>query len=362
MKAVAVPHDIDKAVWHKSLEWIERLNTEENIEELWDEFQKWLAASPLHAQAYQRAEAARCDAEIYREVADKAGLDEKTLVSQLTSAPAPFVSVRMAVAIGFSTAATVGVAVVAANVYMDRLPWSYYAAPFGQVRTVTFDDQSILTLAGESAVRVHFSMFHRRVVLEHGQAWFAPRHAWLRPFDVTVNQHVVRATGTQFLVNRENEVESAALVAQGTVKVFSATRAAVAEPLKLVDAGEAVTIGPDGTHVEKVSPEQIKRRLAWRDGMLDFDETLAQAVVEFNQQNKRKLVIDDPSLATLPVTGRYDAHNPDLFAEDLKTTHHIEHTSMGAPGSKSGEIHLRPMTDWAEHHERDRARAAREVF
>lgn len=110
----------------------------------------------------------------------------------------------------------------------------------------------------------------------------------------------------------------------------------------LRSAGEAAQIRPGRIHVEKVNPTEARRRLAWVDGRLDFDVPLAEAVNEFNRYNQRKLIIDEHRLDTVPVVGRYDAYNPDLFADDLRRTHHIEYTSTGTPGSNQGVIHLQP--------------------
>lgn len=105
-------------------------------------------------------------------------------------------------------------------------------------------------------------------------------------------------------------------------------------------AGEVAQIGPGGIRVEKVNAIGARRRLAWVDGQLDFDVPLVEAVNEFNRYNRRKLVIDQHRLDAVPVAGRYDAYNPDLFADELRRTHHIEYSSTGTPGSNQGEIHL----------------------
>ena len=104
--------------------------------------------------------------------------------------------------------------------------------------------------------------------------------------------------------------------------------------------GGIAQIGPGGIHVEKINPTEARRRLAWVDGQLDFAEPLVEAVNEFNRYNQRKLVIDEHRLDAVPVVGRYDAYNPDLFADELRRTHHIEYTSTCTPGSNRGEIHL----------------------
>ena len=73
-------------------------------------------------------------------------------------------------------------------------------------------------------------------------------------------------------------------------------------------------------------------------------EPMVEAVDEFNRYNQRKLVIDEHRLDAVPVVGRYDAYNPDVFADELRRTHHIEYTSTGTPGSNQGEIHLQPRS------------------
>ena len=108
----------------------------------------------------------------------------------------------------------------------------------------------------------------------------------------------------------------------------------------LSGTGEVAQIGPGGIHVENVNPTEARRRLACVDGQLDFDEPLVEAVNEFNRYNQRKLVIDEHRLDAVPVVGRYDAYNPDMFADELRRTHHIEYTSTGTAGSNRGEIHL----------------------
>jgi ferric-dicitrate binding protein FerR (iron transport regulator) len=153
-----------------------------------------------------------------------------------------------------------------------------------------------------------------------------------------------RATRDEHEIHRKkkNDQESDWLVAEGQVKVLNRTGSNPGGGIQEVHAGQVALIGPHGTEVHAASDSEVERRMAWIEGTLDFDETLKRAVEEFNRYNERKLFIDDPTLDALPVTGRFDAHNPDLFAEDLQKSHHIDHTSIGNPGSKAAEIHLKP--------------------
>lgn len=334
----------EPAVLLQAMRWAHLLDTEEDIEMNWSEFESWLQKSPLHEEAYHLAERIRCGADLRHESAAETGLDEEALVSQLLPPPPPAkfptgVALRLALATStIIVAAVLGTRMYTA--YTAQLPWASYSTSVGQVSTLTLDDGSQIKLDTQSALRARLSLAHRDVELQRGQAFFTPRHEWLRAFDVIVNQHVVHAIGTRFLIDRKGDDEFQTLVAEGKVEIYPTEHTTANPPPQTIAAGQVLTVGPNGTHVDSLNASQIEQRLAWRDGMIDLNETLAEAVAEFNRYNRRKLLIDDPDLDALPVKGRYDAHKPDLFATGLES-HNIYHTSIGAPGSTTGEIHLR---------------------
>jgi transmembrane sensor len=305
----------------------------------------WLEQSALNPEAYHRVQQGRCETELYREVVEAEGIDEEALVAELSPAlPRAFVK---ALSVGVPTTLMLGVVAIAVHVYFEQAPWIPYNAAIGEVRSLRLEDGSFVQLDAAAGLRARFSWLHRDVILDRGQALFAPRHQWWRAFNVRVNQYVIRATGTKFMVEKRNDKESDSLVAEGQVKVLSTTDSSTREGARQVRAGHVVLIGPQGMEVHEVSDSEVERRMAWTEGALDFDGTLQQAVEEFNRYNERKLIIDDSTLGALPVTGRFNAHNPDLFAEALEKSHHIKHTSTGTPGSKAGEIHLKPATSTA---------------
>lgn len=339
----------EPATLQQALRWAHLMDTEEDIETHWTEFESWLHQSPLHEEAYHRAERIRCGADLRRESAAEIGLDEEALVSELLPRPPVGFPAGPALWIGLATSTIIVAVVLCARLYTAQLPWTSYSTSVGQVRTLTLEDGSEVELDTQSALRARLSLVHRDVELQRGQALFTPSHDWLRPFDVTVNQHIVHATGTRFLIDRKSEDEFQTLVAEGHVDIYPKENPTVDPPLQTVGAGQVLTVGPNGTQVDHLSTSQVERRLAWLHGMIDLDETLAEAVAEFNRYNKRKLVIDDRDLDALPVAGRYDAHKPDVFAADLEKSHDIYHTSIGMPGSTTGEIHLRGSPPSPEH-------------
>ncbi len=328
----------------QAIQWSRRLETEEDIETHCPEFMLWLEQSALHPEAYHRVQQGRCETELYREVVEAEGIDEEALMAELSPTLPPIVK---ALSVGVPTTLVLGVVALAVRAYTEQAPWIPYDAATGEVRSLSLEDGSLVRLDTGGAFRARFSLLHRDVILERGQALFAPQHQWWRAFNVRVNHHVIRATGTKFVVEKSNDQESNSLVHEGQVEVLDSADSSNRENTRQVRAGQVVLIGPHGTQVRTLSDSEVERRMAWIEGALDFDETLQRAVEEFNRYNERKLVIDDPTLDALPITGRFNAHNPDLFAEALQKSHHINHTSIGTPGSKTGEIHLKPAPSQA---------------
>src|SRR3546814_10323873 len=61
----------------------------------------------------------------------------------------------------------------------------------------------------------------------------------------------------------------------------------------------AVTNGPS-TLVTQRAPDRVADALAWRDGMLKFDQApLSEVATEFNRYNRRQIVVTDPAAAAI---------------------------------------------------------------
>src|SRR3546814_16376519 len=76
----------------------------------------------------------------------------------------------------------------------------------------------------------------------------------------------------------------------------------------------AVTNGPS-TLVTQRAPERVADALAWRDGMLKFDQApLSEVATEFNRYNRRQIVVTDPDAAAIRIGGTFQASNVDAFA------------------------------------------------
>jgi transmembrane sensor len=179
-------------------------------------------------------------------------------------------------------------------------------------------DGSTVELNTGTRLTVHMDDASRRVELVAGEATFSVAHEPARPFIVSAGEATVRAVGTRFNVRRRMESVDV-LVTQGTVRVARArSDGPGVSSSALVSAGESALIA--ATHIDRapVTPALADRALAWHHGSLEFESsTLAEIVAEFNRYNERRIVIDDPDLATMQIGGRFSATNPDGFVHVL---------------------------------------------
>ncbi len=196
---------------------------------------------------------------------------------------------------------------------------SIYRTDVGQRTAVTLPDGSVATLNTDTVLRVAYTGGVRGVRLVRGQALFEVAHGQPRPFEVYAADRVVTAVGTVFDVRLDGSAVKVALV-EGKVKVRSAARPrpSLAEPAAqvMMAPGEVLEAAPSAPM--QIETADISRETSWRSGFLIFEETpLAEAVAELNRYSRAKLVIDDPTIAALPISGSFKTGDPDRFARTV---------------------------------------------
>jgi len=204
-----------------------------------------------------------------------------------------------AIAAGLA-AATVAVAVWLYS--MAHTP--VYSTQVGVLAAVPLADGSTITLNTDSRIHVDLSSTQRVVKLDRGEAFFEVSKDPGRPFVVQIGNKRVMAVGTQFAVRREqNDIH--VLVTEGRVQVVRETLLSHSAATPVAAGSEAYT-QQDTVLVDQPKPAQVEESLSWRSGYLVFHETpLAEAIAEFNRYNTRKIVIDDPTIASLRIGGRF---------------------------------------------------------
>lgn len=183
----------------------------------------------------------------------------------------------------------------------------------GDIRRAPLTDGSAVTLNTDTAIRTAFDGRMRRVDLLRGEALFDVAKDPARPFVVVAGDVRVRAVGTSFSVRAHADGQVGVIVREGVVEVW---RGAEGKPVRLA-AEHAMQVAVAGALAPaSVGAPAVDRAMAWRQGQIDLDGlTLGQAVDEFARYSDRRIVIDDPSIARLKMTGLFSASDPDGFAK-----------------------------------------------
>lgn len=208
-------------------------------------------------------------------------------------------------------------------------------SPLGQRRTVALPDGSQLTLDSDSAVTTEYSAGERRIRLDRGRARFVVAHDADRRFVVTSGSTSVVARGTVFDVDAIPGAVTVTLV-QGAVDVLATRRSAPLQRIALV-AGKQVVVPDDTAHRMALHPAPSGAG-SWTTGMLSFDAApLDQVVAQANRYRTAKLVLADPTLGGLKVTGAFRASAPDDLLHGL-----VRLFDLHATPQSDGTIQLVP--------------------
>lgn len=216
-------------------------------------------------------------------------------------------------------------ATLAGVVGWSRVMGERVATARGEIRRLPLADGSVATIDTDSAMRVVLASDSRRVALERGQAWFQVAKDRQRPFVVDAGIAQVRAVGTAFSVRRAASGVQVA-VTEGTVAIWASDARG---SMTILEAGQFATFANGATTpVTGRAPAAIERALAWRDGEIALEnETLGNAVAEFNRYNRQQLVLDDDRLAAERIVGLFQIDNPGDFAATVEATFDVAVTT-----------------------------------
>jgi transmembrane sensor len=188
-------------------------------------------------------------------------------------------------------------------------------------------DGSIVELRAGAKIEAVFEPEIRRVRLLSGEAHFTVAKNPARPFVVETKGVDVRAVGTAFSVQLEAE-HVAVLVTEGKVRLDrppspGAPALGEPQPAAILAAGQRAMIDTstfkESPVIAPVSAAEIEQALSWEGLQLEFtDIPLSRVVEEFNQYNRRRLMIADAVTGELRVGGRFRADNVDAFVRLLE--------------------------------------------
>jgi transmembrane sensor len=276
--------------------------------------------------------------------------DASTAVSDTPSEPArdkldgqqlrPEKSSRPWFRIAASIAAVALVAGTAIWYQNFRMP--IYATTFGEQRSITLNDGSVIDINSHSTIRVRYSAQERDVDLLEGEALFHVAKNPTRPFLVSSATTQVRAVGTEFDVYQK-QGGTVVSVVEGRVAVLLRSDAAGGETADLprvtadhqngsdarqppgsrsnapifLAAGEQVLVTT--TAMQKANHPNIAIATSWTQRQLAFESaSLSEVAEEFNRYNERQLIIEDPTLYDFHISGVFSSSDPASLVRFLR--------------------------------------------
>jgi transmembrane sensor len=353
----------------KAAEWWVRLQTEDLPLTEREMFVDWLRESPVHVSEMLRVAQVHNALEQFKHWTNvsTASFDE-TIVSLThphvpTRRPALWMAARRILPV----AAAVAVCIIMTIRWFSGSDTSI-RTHLGERREVALADGSVLEIDPASELELKFDANFRRIVLKRGRVFFRVAKDETKPFLVETNQTTVRAVGTAFGVERDSE-QIVVTVLEGTVSVFptpvggqnahgasgtDATDRATSHPGAgdstsrrpsthgalpetfgeteatnvFVSAGQQTTVHSTGNADPPRNVDDAKE-LAWAQGRLVFQNSLVSDVVsQFNRYNRVQLRVSGASLADEPVTGVFNASDPEAFIAFLNSVASVKVTRV----------------------------------
>jgi transmembrane sensor len=316
-------------------EWLARLDRDAPSAADLAAFDRWKEADPRNAGAYARLAATWQALDRIQSIRPNAAepIDNDYLGGERTDSRKPLQAVfphrlsRPAATrrrVFLSVAASLACAVIYLGImHLVGGPKTYSTA-VGGFQRIVLEDRSAVDLNTNSEIRVALTPRLRKIELVRGEASFEVAHDASRPFVVYAGTTAVRAVGTKFNVRRlDDSVEvivDEGKVAVGQPSLLEGEAVPVAAAIPQLSVGEAALVGGSGVQLKRLPGTERVRKLAWQTQMLVFDsEALIDVVTQFNRYNGRQLVIADPSLAGLEISGYFRPTNLDAFVSVLQS-------------------------------------------
>jgi transmembrane sensor len=290
---------------------------------------RWLQDDPEHARAF----------ELLTDTWEKSARLQRRPLERLASLERAGFRMSFSRA-AFAMAVTVAFAVIGTIIYLHS---DAVTTDVGELRTLTLEDGTRVHLNTNTRLLVRYDEQQRSLRLEGGEALFEVAKDPARPFVVAADGRQIRALGTEFVV-RDDVHELAVTLVEGKVVVSPLPLAAAVsslptagEPAAPASPGQgAFTLLPGErlTFIPTASPKidrpALERVTAWQRGQVALDNTaLTDAAAEMNRYSRRHIVIDDPRVAAIHVSGIFQAGDSDNFAQAVAATYPLQVIHQG---------------------------------
>ena len=306
--------------------WFARMRSDDIGRRDLARFNEWIGSDPANAQAYEEhksfwdsLEAFAPDDEIVALRRDALALEPARTSRDWHKYLALAASLAILLVSGLLLfqidAPSGGSGTTLANAGND----SIYRTEVGQRSTITLTDGSVVMLNTDSLIEVRYAQNRRDIRLLRGQALFRVARDASRPFVVEAADQRIVALGTEFDVRfRAGEVRVTLLEGRVTVErdVAEQTETQRTTQVRQLEPGQQLVAVADRPF--EVLRTDVTQAVSWPTGRVVFnDEPLGQVVEEINRYSTRKVLLEDPTLADLRVSGVFQAGSVGGFVTAL---------------------------------------------
>jgi transmembrane sensor len=330
-----------KQITAEAVDWFLQFRDGVGAEQDRQTFSEWLLRSPAHVEEYLQVSSSWCTLDIGAE----GDLEPDALVAEAKKHHETDNVVRLpprfgrrllpeSGASGHRFSGKHGWSSLAAAAMLGIVSWVTYLSwhfpktfqtMVGEERSFTLQDGSVVFLNTNSKVRVAWFSTERHIDLVRGEARFRVAKDASRPFTVATETAAVRALGTVFNVRADRATTQVAVL-EGQVEVTAAPaqdivgsahapaeEGSVPVPPRPVArvrlaAGERAAVTNLG--IQTNTGPAIESVMAWTERRLVFrDQPLTAVIDEFNRYLMQPLVLDDPDLAAVKISGVFDLND-----------------------------------------------------
>lgn len=298
-----------------ALGWIARLRSDQSSQEDLQSFALWLNEDSAHHRAMDQM------LELWEDLGVVGKLPRETESQEAANSPR-WLAASVALAACLVLAVFLWPQINSQSGSTQSSSMSYQTA-MGERSTLSLPDNSRVILNTDSSITVTYSDDQRHVILSRGEAWFDVAPSKLRPFHVDAGEARITAIGTAFNIQLMDDGTDVT-VTEGVVRVTN-----LAETGSRVSATEILRInqrlftGIDGWKV--ATSDDTRHQLAWQQGELVAQEMpLPELLEQLQRYHPTRLLIGDPELTGLTVSGVIQLDQPEATLKALEITHDLQ--------------------------------------
>lgn len=256
----------------QAIAWLVRLQTAEEVDRLWPDFEAWLDNDPHHPKIYAKVEHMWSDLDFLKELVRQEESRSVKALMQAVIKESRNRRIRTSIRIAGFLILIGGSATLLMDVFRAPITepiWATYERGADQVTPVTLDDGSSVQLNNNTHIRIGGRGRDREILLDNGEAYFDVKPRAVESFKVNTGIVVIMSHDAAFSIKKEGDGHIEALVRRGKVEITSneARRASAAEHIPLyqeVSEGQMAMLSPSNhLDIVTINQSELQQRLDW---------------------------------------------------------------------------------------------------